>query len=257
MVSLHVDTTQTWRGGQSQVLSTVLGLRARGHRATLVVHPDGELRRRAADSGDLIPLAPRTELDLTAAWRLSRLLREQQPEIVHAHYAQAVAMTALALSLGGTALPTRFVAARRVAFHIERNAFSRWKYHQVDRFICASAFIRSRLIGDGIPADRLDVVYDGVDLKSVQAAPLSNAHQTFWLPHGAPLVGNVAALDPDQGQRYLVDAAALVLRKVPDARFLIVGQGELEDSLRHQIKQLNLEKHVVPDGVLLGCALAT
>jgi hypothetical protein len=80
MVSLHVDTTQTWRGGQSQVLSTVLGLRARGHRATLVVHPDGELRRRAADSGALIiPLAPRTELDLTAAWRLSRLLRSNSP----------------------------------------------------------------------------------------------------------------------------------------------------------------------------------
>jgi len=36
------------------------------------------------------------ELDLTAAWKFSRLLREQQPDTVHAH---AVTMTALAISL--------------------------------------------------------------------------------------------------------------------------------------------------------------
>ena len=48
MFSLHVDTARTWRGGQNQVLLTVNGLRAIGHRAALVAHPDGELRRRAA-----------------------------------------------------------------------------------------------------------------------------------------------------------------------------------------------------------------
>ena len=114
------------------------------------------------------------ELDLTAAWKLSRLLREQKPDIVHAHDAHAVAMTALVISLGGAAVSTRFVAARRVTFHVGRNTFSRWNYRQVDRFICTSAFIRSILAGDG------------VDLTRVHIAPLANAHRTFWLPHGAP-----------------------------------------------------------------------
>ena len=41
--ALHIDTARTWRGGQQQVLLTVLGLRARGHRAVLVAHPEGEL----------------------------------------------------------------------------------------------------------------------------------------------------------------------------------------------------------------------
>ena len=47
--SLHIDTARTWRGGQNQVLLTVNGLRAIGQRAALVAHPDGELRRRAAE----------------------------------------------------------------------------------------------------------------------------------------------------------------------------------------------------------------
>ena len=47
MFSMHIDTARSWRGGQNQVLVTVLGLRAAGHRAMLVAHADGELRRRA------------------------------------------------------------------------------------------------------------------------------------------------------------------------------------------------------------------
>ena len=45
------------------MLLTVKGLRAIGHRALLVAHPDGELRRRAREGLDLVPLAPRIEVD--------------------------------------------------------------------------------------------------------------------------------------------------------------------------------------------------
>lgn len=248
MFSLHVDTARTWRGGQNQVLLTVLGLRALGQRAALVAHPEGELRRRAAEGTDLYPFAPRMEMDLAAAWSLSRLMRDLQPDVVHAHDAHAVAMTALALSLGSTKLTTTFVAARRVDFHIGKNAMSRWKYRQVDCFICASSAIQAMLVNDGIQPDRTTVVYEGIDLGHVAAAPALNVHKEFWLPHGAPIVGNVAALVPHKGQRYLIEAAALVLQRVPDARFLIVGSGELEQSLQQQIKRHHLEKHIFLTG---------
>ena len=64
MFSLHVDSARTWRGGQNQVLLTVNGLRAMGHRAALVAHPDGELRRRAEEGMELLPLAQREALTL-------------------------------------------------------------------------------------------------------------------------------------------------------------------------------------------------
>ena len=81
------------------MLVTVLGLRALGHRTALVAHPSGELRRRAEEGLDFFPLAPRTEMDLTAAWRLSRLLKQLRPDVVHAHDPHGVAMAALALSM--------------------------------------------------------------------------------------------------------------------------------------------------------------
>lgn len=248
MFSLHIDTARTWRGGQNQVLLLVLGLRARGHRAVLVASQGGELRRRAAEGLDVIPLAPRTEMDLGAAWKLSRVLRRLRPDIVHAHEAHAVAMGALALSLGSPEPRPRLVTSRRVDFHLKKNAFSRWKYRQVDCFLCASSMIQSMLVNDGVPRERTAVVYSGIDASHVAAAPPLNVHAEFWLPTHAPVIGNVAALVPHKGQRYLIDAAPLVIREIPDARFVIVGQGELESALQKQIRDHRLERHVILAG---------
>jgi glycosyltransferase involved in cell wall biosynthesis len=262
MFSLHIDTARTWRGGQNQVLLTVNGLRSIGHRAALVAHPDGELRRRAAEGLDLIPIAPRTELDLSAAWRLSRVIRRLAPDIIHAHDAHGVAMAALALSMGvasarraGVREPA-LVAARRVDFHLRGNSLSRWKQRQVDCFIAASEAIRRMLVDDGVPAARTTTVHEGIDVEHVAAAPPVNVHEAFWLPHHAPVVGNVAALVAHKGQRHLVDAAHLVVREIPDARFVILGEGELRETLERQIREHHLEKHVLLPGFrpdVLGC----
>ena len=260
MFSLHIDTARTWRGGQNQVLLTVNGLREIGHRTTLVAHPDGELRRRAAEGLDLIPLAPRSEIDLTAGWRLSRLLTRLQPDIVHAHDPHAIAVASLALSLragsrSGPA-PPPLLASRRVDFHLKSHSFSRWKHRQVACFIAASEAIRRMLVADGIPPDRTATVHEGIDLAHVRAAEPVNVHEAFWLPHQAPVVGNVAALVPHKGQRHLIDAAHLVVREIPDARFVILGEGELREHLERQVRDHHLEKHVLLPGFrtdVLGC----
>src|SRR3954469_9722004 len=98
MFSLHIDTQRTWRGGQRQVLLTVLGLRERGYRSVLVAHPEGELAQRASEGHDLIKLTPRTEADLHAGWRLWRIIKELRPDVVHAHDPHGVAAASLALA---------------------------------------------------------------------------------------------------------------------------------------------------------------
>jgi L-malate glycosyltransferase len=245
MFSLHIDTARTWRGGQNQVLVTVMGLRALGHRTLLVAHPNGELRQRAREGLDLFAIAPKTEMDLAAAWRLSRLIKRLTPDVVHAHDSHAVAMAALALSMSTLPRTPPLIAARRVDFHLRGSALSRWKYRQVSCFICVSDAIRRMLIADGVPDDRVVTVNEGIDLERVAAAPPANLQQELWLPHHAPIVGNVAALVPHKGQRHLVEAAQIVGRSVPDARFIIAGEGELRSALERQIKERRLEKHVV------------
>ena len=244
MFSLHIDTARSWRGGQGQVRYTVMGLRALGHRTALVAHPEGELLERMAEGMDLIPLAPRNEIDLAAAWRLSRVLKRLRPEVIHAHDPHGVAMAATALSIAAPVPRPPLVASRRIEYRIARHSFSRWKYSQVDRFIAISAAVRNRLVADGVPAAKVEVVHEGVDVERIERLPAASVHEALYLPAGSPVVGNVGALVAQKSQQTLVAAAAIVVRRIPDARFVILGDGELRAPLEAQIKHLHLERHV-------------
>ena len=242
--SLHIDTARGWRGGQSQVLHTVLGLRAIGHRAALVAHPDGELLRHMSEGHDLIPLAPRGEVDLGAAWRLSRVVRRLTPDVIHAHDPHAVAMASTAVSILSPSPKPPLVASRRSASHLARTSLSRWEYSQIDCFIANSVVIRDRLVAEGIPRETTSIVNEGVDVERIARMPPANVHAAFYLPTHAPVIGNVAALVPHKGHHHLIDAATLVVREVPDARFVIVGDGELREALEKHVRDKHLERHV-------------
>jgi len=246
--ALHIDTARTWRGGQNQVLLTVLGLRALGHKAVLVAHPEGELYRRALEGPDLVPLAPRNEIDLSAAWKLSRIVRQWKPEILHAHDPHAASMAALALSFNAPEPRPKIVVSRRVDFHLQGHSFSRWKYRQADLFIAASDAIRQILEHDGIPASHIVVVHDGIDVAKIGRLPIVSVHSELWLPHGVPVIATAGALVAHKGHKYVIDAMPHVLREVPDAHLIIFGEGELRDVLEKQIRERRLEKHVLLPG---------
>ncbi len=214
----------------------------------LVAHAEGELYRRASEGPDLVALAPRNEVDLSAAWKLSRIIREWKPQIVHAHDPHAVAMAGLALSFAAPEPRPRIVASRRVDFHLQGHSFSRWKYRQVDLFIAASHAIKQVLEHDGIPAAQIVVVHDGIDVAKIDRLPALDIHAEFWLPRGVPVIANVAALVDHKGQRYLIEAMPRVLRAVPDAHLVVFGEGELRPALERQIKELHMDKHVILAG---------
>lgn len=248
MLIVQIDSARSWRGGQNQLLLLARGLRARGHRVVLVVHPDGELRRRLDEGFEAVPLAPRHEIDLRAAWRLSRVLRDLTPSVVHAHDSHAVAMAAAALSFGAPTPRPPLLFARRVDFRLRGNSFSRWKYRQVDAFVAASGAIGAMLAEDGAAPARTFTVHDGIDIARVDATEPLDVRAEFCFPPGALVVGNLAALVPHKGQKYLVEAAAIVVRERPDTRFLVVGEGELRRDLEQQVRRLHLGQHVVLTG---------
>ena len=188
------------------------------------------------------------EVDLATAWKLSKIIRQWKPAIVHAHDPHAVSMAALALSFGAPAPRPKTIASRRVDFHLQAHAFSQWKYRQMDGFIAASEAIKGILVQDGIPAGRIEVVHDGIDVNKIANRPSIDLHAEYWLPHGVPVIVNVGALVGHKGQKYLVDAMPLVLREVPEAHLVIFGEGELRGPLEKQVKQLSLSKRVLLPG---------
>lgn len=248
MHSLHIDTSPAWQGGQRQVFDLVVGLRERGDRATLVAHPGGPLFRRMTEGMDVVGLAPKGDVDIAAAWRLSRVLKASRPDVVHAHDSHAVAMaaTAIAIISGPTHLP--LVVTRRSEFRPERTTFSKWKYSQVDAFVATNGSVRQRLLAEGVPSSRVALIPPGVDVDRIERVEPANLHAELFLPTNAPIVGNVGILDQQKGHNHLIAAAGLVLHDVPDARFIIMGEGPQRAALTRDVHARHLDRHVFLPG---------
>jgi glycosyltransferase involved in cell wall biosynthesis len=214
----------------------------------LIAHPDGELLRRMREGDDVIPLAPHQHVDLEASWNLSRILKRLHPSVVHAHDPHALAVAATALSITAPHPKPPLVASHRTTAHIAHDSFSRWTYSQLDCVVTNCVATRDHIVADGVPRAKATVIYDGVDLGRIARLPTTNVHGACFLPTHAPVVGAVSSLVARKGLHHLIDAAALVVREVPDARFVIIGDGELREALEQHIHHTHLERHIFLTG---------
>src|SRR6185295_19989898 len=102
---------------------------------------------------------------------------------------------------------------------------SRAKYRACDRVVAVSTAIRDLLLEDGLDAERLRLVPEGVRDRAPEAGGRA-ALAELGVPEGSPVVGNVAARTDHKDHVTLLEAAREVVRERPDVRFVIVGEGE-------------------------------
>jgi glycosyltransferase involved in cell wall biosynthesis len=236
---VHVDSARGWRGGQNQVLLTARGMERRGHEVIVACRARSALRDRARAAGlDVQEIAFGGDFVPGPVFALRSLVRRFRADVVHVHDPHAAAA---ALWLGSP--PTRLIASRRVDFGL-RGPLSRWKYARCRRVIAVSQAVARVLERDGLPAARVRVVYEGVPDRA-PARGGEDALRALGVPAGVPVVGNVAALTAHKDHATLLAAAARVLARIPEARFVIVGQGELEGPLRAQARALGVEGRVL------------
>ena len=95
-----------------------------------------------------------------------------------------------------------------------------------------------------MPAAKVKVVYLGVPLEEFSrprtADEVRSAREELGIAPDDFAIGTVTRLHDSKGNAYLVDAARLVLDVRPNAKFFIVGEGPLRDSLEQQARALNL-----------------
>jgi len=248
ILSIHINTELSWRGGEQQTFSLVEGLTGRGHPAVLVASPRSEIFRRARTAGiEAVGIHAYNEVDPQAFLRIAALLRRRRPDILHLHTSHGHLLGVLASAL---APPVKKVVARRVDFSIYRNSFlglNGFKYrHGIDRYITVSQAVADLLVRDGVAPERVSVVRSGINpgrFASVRPEGGSQLRRELGLPEGLPLISSVGALADHKGHRFLVEASPTVLREV-DAAFVIAGIGPRRRALQRLIRRLGVSGRV-------------
>jgi glycogen(starch) synthase len=98
----------------------------------------------------------------------------------------------------------------------------------------------------GVPLERIDVVHNGV-----YAGRTVNAYQSEE-PKKGPLVLFLGRITFQKGPEYFVEAAAKVLQKVPDARFVMAGSGDMLPKMRERVKELEISESFEFPGFVRG-----
>ncbi|MBI4583694.1 MAG: glycosyltransferase [Planctomycetes bacterium] len=255
LITVHINTERTWRGGEQQTLYLLEGLRRRGHDAILAARPGSPLMERAEACGlETFPIRPLNEADLFCAWSLARFLRARRPHLLHMHSSHALFLGSLAACL---APGIRRVVHRRLESTIYRRFSFRlnWLKYRfgADRIVAISQAVKNQLIRDGLPPGQIAVVHSGIDGSSwpppekkaegEAAVPASRLKAELRLPPHAPLLLAVGALELKKGHGILLEALPQVLER-QEAVLAILGEGPQAPELERQVERLGLRDRV-------------
>jgi len=139
---------------------------------------------------------------------------------------------------------TKLVCTRRVEFNIN----NKWKYGSVDKIIAISNKVKEVLVKDGIPENRISVVFSGIDLNRFENISTDYLYKEFNVKEGNTIIGTVGSLDYHKNHKGFIQAASLIKKSIPDAVFFIVGKGCLEKELKEYAKKLNLSDSIIFTG---------
>jgi glycosyltransferase involved in cell wall biosynthesis len=203
----------------------------------------------AAEGHTVVSGLATSRFDPLVAARLSRVFRSNEVQVAY--------VIDSPLPMFWIGLHRRFTARPRVVlgYHTTgrsggaaRHTLARATAVGVaDRIVALAESHRTYLARDlGLPASRFEVISSGVDLQRFDpTVSRDEARLRAGLPAGVPLAGIIAALRPEKNHGLFLRAARRVLERVPDARFVIAGDGPERTRIEQEIERLGLAGRVL------------
>jgi len=201
--------------------------------------------------------APHPVRDWRALRELTGLLRERRFDIVHGHGTKGFLLGAWAARRAQIG-PTLW-HVHGWGFHEHSSVLAKsaivWMHRRlkptVSRIIAVSEATKQDGLACGIGSeDDYRVIYEAVDLERFSERPLPpvEAKERLGLDPSRPVVGSITRLAAQKAPLDLIDAMALLLRKVPEAQLLLVGHGPLLEATKTRIARHGIGHAVTMPG---------
>lgn len=208
--------------------------------------PLGKVLAREGVSVHTGLIDPNNKYDFRVLRRLRRLMKKQRVDAVVTVgtggdkmfwgrlAARMVGVPVICSALHSTGLPD----------HVER--LNRLLTPITDAFIAVAEPHGQYLVkNEGCPTDRVCVIPNGIDVDRFSPMePDASLREKLRLPPTGPVIGIVAALRPEKCHERFLEVASIVQESVPEASFLIVGDGDRRSELEKTAAELGLSQSV-------------
>ncbi|MGH9580521.1 MAG: glycosyltransferase, partial [Terriglobales bacterium] len=250
----HLISGDLWAGAEVQVVGLLKALARRsGLQLSAVVLNPGRLVDELGTAGIEVKVIPESRTDFfgVAAEAREFLLRVR-PHILHSHRYKENTLAAWLARSGLVPLrvrtqhgfPEPFVGLRGFRHGLVQ-AFDRLTArHATDCVIAVTEELRTRLV-QNLPADRVVTIHNGIEVNQFQPRfSRERARERLGLPVGCWTLGTAGRLEPVKRLDLFLQAARHLSQKVPQARFLIAGEGSAMGDLREMSQTLGLQDRV-------------
>ena len=219
------------RGGLERIVCDLAREQIRGgHQVTVVcLFRDGPLADEARTAGaQVVAIGKRAGIDVSAVLRLRRVLKASNASVIHTHNAMAHYYAAFVARPRGRSILVNTRHGMGGSYGGDRREwlFSRALSTTAAVVAVCQAAAR-RLVEDGIVPSRLvKVVPNGVRVGLFGSTGSENARLQLDVPVDALVVGSVGRLNEAKDHALLLRAFGELIKEIPGALMLIVGDGE-------------------------------
>ena len=259
---LQVHTLPVISGSGINTLLTMIGLDKNKYEVEFACAPGGALVDEVVNWGikfhPIRNFVQRISIydDLMALFELISLMRRQRYDIVHTHNSKAGFIGRLAARI--TEVPIVVHTIHGFAFHefekpprqILFILLERFAARFADKLITVSEPLKQWGLRLGIgKKEQYITIYDGIEInRFILDVNIGQKRQEFGIKAADLVVGVVSKLWEGKGHRCILQAAQKVVKKVPDVRFMFVGEGYLRKELEELTQKLGLSDYVIFTG---------
>jgi len=178
--------------------------------------------------------------------RFANHLRKRNVEIVHTYgfYSNVFAIPPARLAGAAAVL----ASIRDTGEHLTpmQKRIEKLFCRMADCIVTNAEAVRNRLTNEGYAAEKIVVIHNGIELTRYARKPGElGLHRELGVPSNTQLVAVFARLNELKGIEYFLRAAAGLIERFRNVRFLIVGDGASRPELERYAERLGLNKHVV------------
>ena len=272
MKIVHIITRLILGGAQENTLITCDGLIKKGHDVLLITGPadgpEGELFHKARGIGceyktikQLVRQISPID-DFIAYCKIKSMLKKFSPDVVHTHSAKAGILGRLAAN----SLKQRPVIVHGIhghSFGSYQNALLNKFYigiekfvaKKTDAFICVADAMKREAIDVGIGNGKIfKTAYSAIEqeqyLREYPSQEISDFRRKYGIGEQATVIAVIARLAHLKGHEYIIESAKKIVSKYPDCIWLIVGDGELAEEVKENVKISSLRYNFIFTGLL-------
>ena len=184
------------------------------------------------------------------ALELAKIFTRLKPDIIHTHHTTAFFHGSIGAKIARCPIlintdhckdyktvPRRWLLLERAVSKL------------ADHVVAVSNHTRDELIQyEGIKPEKISVIYNGINIKRTRDQGVMEICNEFGISTEDIVIGTVARLEYQKGIDLLLETVPYVISQNPKVKFLIVGGGALEQTLRKQVHRLNISDNVIFTG---------